>query len=153
MKFAMFEAHRKKGILCHDLDTEPGRVFDVVYTNRLPNYKSMLCIITRGPPQGSVCISQGEKTLTYIYSLSKELGYICTQSVSCRRTHADVLPAEGRGLLSITWPWDKQNLGLWHQSRPLLDHTSMIGHMCSHHKNIMGKLWTAVASAKRLCML
>lgn len=122
--------------------TEALNSFDVASTNRLPNYKRMMRFIMCGPSLGSVC-SQGTKTLTYIYSLSKELGYICTQSVSRRLAHTHTLAAEGSGLLSITWPWDKHNLGLWHQSRPLLDHTSPICHMCSHHKNIMGKWPTA----------
>ncbi len=86
MKSSMFEAQMKKQnkweeFMCHD-----WWVFDVASTNRRPNYKRMMRFIMRGPSLGSVC-SQGTKTLTYIYSLSKELGYICTQSVSCRLAH------------------------------------------------------------------
>lgn len=152
MKSSMFEAQKEKtkqakGILCHDWSAELGRVFDVASTNRLPNYKRMMRFIMCGPSLGSVC-SQETKTLTYIYSLSKELGYICTHSVSRRLAHTHTLAAEGSGLLSITWPWDKHNLGLWHQSRPLLDHTSPIPHMCSHHKNIMGRWPTAAEDFK-----
>lgn len=78
-----------KGILCHDWNIELGRVFDVASTNSQPNYKRMMHFIMCGPSLGSVC-SQGTKMLTYIFSLSKELCYICTQSVSRRLAHTQL---------------------------------------------------------------
>ncbi len=99
------------------------------------------------PVSGERLLSGDKNAHVHLFIIKRARLYLYPIRVTPPHTHAHAR-SWGSGLLSITWPWDKHNLGLWHQSRPLLDHTSPIHHMCSHHKNIMRRWPTAAEDFK-----